>query len=289
MKIIETHTVPAISKEIRLQEYAVSIFTNIQSRSGLKKAIKKGLILLDGKKAGTGDWIREGQQIELLQLKAPDKPVFKFDLEILWEDDLLAVVNKPAGLPTSGNFFRTMENALPHNLEPTSEKDALPAPLPSHRLDAPTSGILLCAKTRSALIKLQQDFAEKRIQKTYYALVNGVVTGETEINSAIEEKPAISLIKAIETYKINQRWYTLVKVNPLTGRTHQIRIHLSRNKTPIVGDKIYGNQESAYFRNKNLYLFAGGIKLHHPLTHREMEFKIKLPKRFRNLNNYRLR
>ena len=288
MKILETHIVPAISKEIRLQEYAVSIFTPIQTRSGLKKAIKKGLILLDGNPANTGDWIKKGQKIQLLEDDHSQKKIFPLDFEVLWEDEHMAVVHKPAGYPTSGNFYKTIENALPHNLKKSTEPDALPFPLPAHRLDNPTAGILLCAKTMNALLKLQKSFAHKEIQKTYYALVYGQIKAEMNIESAIDAKPARTYVKVKEFYKIDGEIYTLAAIQPLTGRTHQIRIHLSRNMTPIVGDKLYGNQESEYFRNKNLFLFAAGISFSHPLKNELMEFRINLPKRFRNLRQYRV-
>ena len=287
MKILETHIVPAISKEIRLQEYGVSIFQSVQTRSGLKKTIKKALILIDGKPANTGDWIKEGQQIDLLQEELPEKKIFELKFQVLFEDDHLAVINKPSGYPTSGNYFKTIENALPHNLQETSEKDALPYPLPAHRLDNPTSGILLCAKTKSSLIELQQSFANKKIQKTYHALVHGKTEAEFKIDSPIEDKPATTLVEAEAFFKINGELYTLVRALPLTGRTHQIRIHLSRNKTAIVGDKIYGEAEENYFKHKKLYLFSGGISFNHPVTNEEMNFSIRLPKKFRILGNLR--
>ena len=288
MKIIETHIVPAISEEIRLQEYAVSIFISIQTRSGLKKAIKKGLILINDQKATTGDWIKKGQKIDLLKPEFSKKTIFQLDLEVLFEDEHIAVVHKPTGFPTSGNFFKTIENALPHNLSRSKKIDALPYPLPAHRLDNPTAGIILCAKTRNSLVKLQQDFTEKNILKTYFSLVHGKLKNETSINSEIEEKPAVTLIKPLKFFKINSILYTLVQAKPLTGKTHQIRIHLSRNGNPIVGDKIYGIEESGYFKNKNLFLFSGEIFFAHPVTGEEMNFKLALPKRFRNLSNYRV-
>lgn len=288
MKILETHIVPAISHKVRLQEYAVSIFSNIQSKSGLKKAIKKGLILIDGNKARTGDWIQQGQKIELLQPEDHNKKVFPLDIEVLYEDEYLAVVHKPAGYPTSGNYFKTIENALPHNLRRSRQKDRLLYPLPAHRLDNPTSGILLCAKTKSSLIQLQKAFSEKNIFKTYYALVLGRFENEIKLTSEIEGKSAITEISPERFFKIEDKIYTLVKAKPLTGRTHQIRIHLSRNMTPIVGDKIYGPELEGYFKNKSLFLFSGGITFTHPEKKKELKFEIQLPKRFRNLNNYRV-
>lgn len=288
MKIQETHIVPAIDKKIRLQEYAVSIFATIQTRSGLKKAIKKGLILIDQQTAETRQWIREGQKIVLLQPEISQKKIFKLNLEILFEDEHIAVIQKPSGFPTSGNFFKTIENALPHNLKPSEELDALAYPLPAHRLDNPTAGILLCAKTNRSLIKLQKEFSEKKIVKTYFALVHSRVSEARKIDTEIDEKSAVTDIESLIFYKIKGETYTLVEAKPLTGRTHQIRIHLSNLNHPIVGDKIYGIAESDYFKNKNLYLFSGSVQFKHPVSGVEKYYKIPLPKRFRNLNNYRI-
>ena len=288
MKIQETHIVPAISQKIRLQEYAVSIFNGIPSRSGLKKAIKKGLILINGYKANTGDWIEEGQKIVLLQDDLHEKKVFALDIKVLFEDEYIAVVHKPAGYPTSGNFFQTIENALPHNLQKSGIPDALPYALPAHRLDNPTAGILVCAKTKTSLLKLQRDFAERNIQKTYYALVSGKLEEKLEIDSPINNKPSLTLVKPLHCYKIKYEFFTLVETRPLTGKTHQIRIHLSKNNFPIIGDKIYGREETGFFENKNLFLFSGKISFEHPVNNEKIELKINLPKRFRNLDNYRM-
>lgn len=288
MKIQETHIVPAISENIRLQEYAVSIFSTIQSRSGLKKAIKKGLILINGQKAQTGDWIKEGQKIELLQPDIPNKKIFKLDFEVLFEDQHIALIHKPAGFSTSGNFFKTIENALPHNLNRSTQPDALPFPLPAHRLDNPTAGILICAKTTSSLLRLQKNLAERKIQKVYYALVHGKLWKDLRLDSEIEEKPSVTLVSPLKFFKINEELYTLVEAKPLTGRTHQIRIHLSEFEHPIVGDEVYGNEETGYFAHKNLYLYSGGVSFSHPVTEEAIEVESRLPKRFRNLSNYRV-
>ena len=287
MKILETHKVPAITEEIRLQEYAVSIFSSIQTRSGIKKAIKKGIILIDGEKATTAAWIKEGQKIDLLQSEFSDKKIFKLDFEVLFQDEHIAVIHKPPGYPTSGNYFKTIENALPHNLNASAEFDALPYPLPAHRLDNPTSGILLCAKTRNSLIQLQQDFAQKKIQKIYYAIVQGEVKTEKELSFMIDKKVSETVVKPVESYQINDDPYTLVELRPLTGRTHQLRIHLSENNTPIIGDRIYGKGENGYFKGKSLYLFAGKIIFKHPVLKEQLSFKLTLPKKFRNLDYYR--
>ncbi len=285
MKVIETHIVPAISEKIRLQEYAVSIFDSINTRSGIKKAIKKGLILLDDQPAKTGDWIYENQRIDLLHPGKSKKKIFQFELKVLYEDEFIAVIQKPSGFPTSGNYFKTIENALPFNLKTSVEKDALPLPLPAHRLDNPTSGILLCAKTRRSLLELQKAFAEKKISKYYYALVHDRFSGEKEITAPVDEKSAKTFIKVIDIFKIHQKIYSLIEARPLTGRTHQIRKHLSEIGFPIVGDKLYGIEEKDVFMDRKLYLFAGKIAFVHPAIKEQMEFELKFPKKFRNLKN----
>lgn len=285
MKIIETHIVPAISEKVRLQEYAVSIFDTITTRSSVKKAIKKGLILLNNQTATTGDWIHEGQKIDLLKPTGRQKKIFQLKLEVLFEDNFIAVINKPPGYPTSGNYFKTIENALPFNLNQSEENDALTYPLPAHRLDNPTSGILLCAKTRKALLRLQRGFSEKKIRKYYYCLVHHKFSGEKVVNEPVENKSAKTFMKAIDIYKIDDEFYSLIEAQPLTGRTHQIRRHLSHIDFPIVGDQLYGIEEKGVFKNRKLYLFAGKIEFMHPISKKEVEFKLPLPKKFRNLKS----
>ena len=114
------------------------------------------------------------------------------------------------------------------------------------------------------------------------------VSEAIKIDSEIDGKIAITDIEPLVFYKIKGEIYTLVEAKPFTGRTHQIRIHLNKINHPIVGDKIYGNTESDYFKNKNLYLFSGGVEFNHPISGEENFFKIPLPKRFRNLNNYKI-
>ncbi len=285
MKVTETHIVPAISEKIRLQEYGVSIFDSITTRSAIKKAIKKGLILLDHRPANTADWIHEGMRIDLMTPQLEKKKIFELKLEVLFEDDFMAVVYKPPGYPTSGNFFKTIQNALPFNLQPSKEIDSLPFPLPAHRLDNPTSGILLCAKTNKSLISLQQAFAEKRIQKEYNALVHNKLSNSVEINTLIDGKAARTIAKPSKIYHLKNGVFSLVEAVPLTGRTHQIRKHLSGEGYPIVGDINYGIEETGIFRNKLLYLFAGKVKFQHPVNQEQMQFELRLPKRFRNLEN----
>ncbi|PRX52168.1 RluA family pseudouridine synthase [Salegentibacter salegens] len=279
MKIKETHIVPAITEKIRLQEYAVSIFASLPTKSSLKKALKKELILLDGQPAKTSDWIKEGQKIEFLEPEEQNKKVFSLKLEIIFEDEFLAVIHKPAGIPTSGNYFKTVENALAFNLKKSTVKDALPSPLPVHRLDNPTSGILLIAKSKAAQVALNRLFEEKEIQKSYQALVLGTLPTSVTLNDRIEEKEAETSIEVLEHFLLKNENFSLVKAFPKTGRTHQIRIHLSTHGNPIVGDKIYG-KTSEFIKKGGLFLAATGLEFQHPVTKENMAFELSLPKKF---------
>jgi len=279
LKILETHIVTTLQEKIRLQEYAVDIFKSIPSRSGIKKAIKREEILIDGQIAKTSDWIKEGQKIELLQQEIKPKKIFRLKLEIIFEDDYFAVVNKLPGYPTSGNYFKTIENALPFNLKISEQPDALPYPLPVHRLDTPTGGLLLIAKTRFAQTKLYQAFETKEIEKTYMALVHGTTPATAIFQDKIDQKSALTRIQTLNSFCFKNEDYSLLEVHPDTGRTHQIRIHLSQHGFPIVGDKEHGSSSDP-FSKKGLYLAAIGLRLQHPITDEPLEFKIKIPRKF---------
>ncbi len=286
MQVLETHLVPEIEEKIRLQEYAVSKFESIPTRSGIKKAVKKGLILIDGKPAKTSDWIKEGQRIQLIRNQRQHK-IFKLKLEVIYEDDFIAVIKKPSGYPTSGNSFKNIKNSLPFNLKPSGKSDALTTPLPAHRLDSATSGLLLCGKTFSALRNLNKQFENKEVHKTYSALVHGTYPTEKEISRPIEGKSATTITIRKRRFQIDSKEFSLVEAKPITGRTHQIRIHLSEEGFPIVGDIIYGRPEVGKLKNKSLFLFANSLSFIHPEENSEFTFSTELPKKFRNLKNLR--
>ncbi|HSP11905.1 MAG TPA: RluA family pseudouridine synthase [Salegentibacter sp.] len=278
MKLIETHIVPAGVKDIRLQEYAVSIFQAAPTKSSIKKAIKRGEIKIDGIASNTGDWIKEGQKIELFSQEAPEK-IFSLKLEILFEDDHIAVINKPAGYPTSGNYFKTITNALPFNLKPSEASTALPAPKPAHRLDNATSGLLLVAKTGDSLRGLHKDFQEKKIQKTYTALIHGIFPKQKLVKDEIDGKASETAFELIKCLRYNEIDLSLVSAVPRTGRTHQIRIHLSQAGFSIVGDKLYG-LENKLLDSKGLFLAATSLKFQHPKTLEWLDIAVEPPKRF---------
>ena len=277
--ILEKHIVPLGDYHIRLQEYAGAIFEKLQTRSAVKKAIAKNTILINQQIASTGDWIKSGQLIELIALETSPKKIFQLQLEVVFEDEDMAIINKPAGFPTNGNYYKTIENALPFNLKTTTKKDALNFPKPVHRLDNPTSGILLIAKTKTAQIGLHQQFENKSIQKTYHAVVVGLLPQNGRIDIEIKEQEALTLFKNIQQIPALQNEYlTLVQLQPKTGRTHQLRIHLSSLGNPIVGDKLYAPKN--VMLHKGLFLCATKIEFYHPITKNNMEIEIKIPQKF---------
>ena len=282
MEILETHIVPAIPEKVRLQEYAHLVFKSLPTRTAVKKAIKREEIRINKKVAGTGDWIEQGQEITLIKQESKPTKVFQLKLEIILEDEFLAVINKPAGIPTSGNYFRTVENALLFNLNPSSQLDALPQPRPVHRLDNPTSGLLIIAKTRTAQTILSRDLQNKTIRKTYLALVHGSIAGNTVYTDDLDGKPAHTEIQLLKHLQIAHKDFSLVEASPATGRTHQIRKHLSLNGNAIVGDKEYGTIVSAGFSN-GLYLAAIALDFTHPILKTAVSLTLPWPLKFRRL------
>lgn len=282
MKILETHIVPKLSEKIRLQEYAATIFKTITTRSAVKKAIKKQRILINGKPADTGSWITEGQKIELLQIKSTQK-IFKLKIPVIYEDEYIGIVYKPAGYPTSGNYFKTIANALAFNLQPSSLFDKLSNPQPTHRLDNPTSGILICAKTNQALVDLNAQFQHKKIQKIYTAIVENRVQGTHILTDDIDGKSAKTTIISYKNFNYRSVTLSLVKAIPFTGRTHQIRKHLANQNWPILGDNLYGRPEETSIPSKSLYLTATAIEFTHPVSQKLISFEVPLPKKFRKI------
>jgi tRNA pseudouridine65 synthase/23S rRNA pseudouridine1911/1915/1917 synthase len=274
---IETHLVENLENKIRLQEYGIAIFQSIQSKSALKKSIKKQLISLNGEVAQTSDWIENGQVLKLYAENQLEKKSFHLLLEVLFEDDHLAAILKPSGYPTNGNYFKTIENALPFNLKPTSEKDKLSYPQTVHRLDNLTSGVLLVSKTTSTKTLLSVLFERKEILKRYTAIVEGhLKPTKGEFDSAIEGKPSLTKFQVETFFQKNGKSYSLVNLWPRSGRTHQLRIHLSSEGHPIVGDSDYESSE----KSQNLLLHASSLQFLHPKTQKSLTIQTELPHKF---------
>jgi 23S rRNA pseudouridine1911/1915/1917 synthase len=255
------------------------LFEQIPSRNSAKKAIKAGLLLINGTAGQTGSWIAPGQRIELFKQKRTPPKAYGLPLQIIYEDAYLAVINKPAGVPTSGNQFKTIQNALLANISPSEKKNALDWPLPVHRLDSATSGLLLVAKTIDARVALGSAFESKEIQKTYRAVVMGETPQEGIIDFPIEGQPAVSHYRLIRSVpSLQNRKLSLLELSPQTGRTHQLRIHTAKAGFPILGDTLYAGENT--LKGKGLFLCAVSLRLTHPVTNKPLLLSIEEPKKF---------
>jgi 23S rRNA pseudouridine1911/1915/1917 synthase len=280
MQLSETHIVEKLERPIRFQEYGVGIFYTIPTKSGIKKAIKKELIFINGNVATTSKFISGGEKIELYQLENSSTfERLKLDIEVLFEDDYLAIIYKPAGILVSGNKFVTIANGLTKNLKKSTLSDTV-KPQPIHRLDYPTSGLLLIGKTSSSIIKLGKLFEEKEIQKTYFAVTIGKMMTKGEIFFTIDDKNASTEYTVLKTLASNRfDFLNLVKLLPKTGRKHQLRKHLLAIRNPILGDKEYFLQDKI-LNGKGLFLHAASLDFAHPFTKEEISISKELPKKF---------
>lgn len=281
--LLESIQVPKLEKAVRLSDLSSEYFRTINSRKAFKNTIKKGLVHINGSIGFTADFIYGGEEITVYESEIqPIKPSIELKIEVLYEDDYLAIVNKPAGIVVSGNKKWTLENALPGNLTLSSQSDAI-APEPIHRLDYPTSGVLLIGKTRSIIISLNKLFEERNIQKIYYAICIGEMNDQGLIEIDVDEKASRSEYKVLE--RVNSTKYSclnLVELKPHTGRRHQLRKHLSAIGNPVLGDLLYG-KEGLILKGKGLYLHALSLGFEHPITKVEIRIEAPLPKKYRKI------
>lgn len=267
----------------RFSDYAVDLFSHIYSRKRVKNAIKSGNLLLNGEPAETGRWVKTGDRIDLVDHEKKAPKSYNMEIDVVYEDDHLAVVHKPAGIVVNGNRFRTLENALQENMKKSPLEDALQWPRPVHRLDSSTSGLLLVAKTARASTDLGRQFAERTIHKIYRAVVVGTMPQQGVIDESIDNQSAVTAYTLIKTVpSLRNESLSLVELYPETGRTHQLRIHLSRAGHPIMGDRIYG-REGKTLLHKGLFLAAVGLGFTHPVTREQLAIRVNEPGKFNSL------
>ncbi|SDQ12043.1 23S rRNA pseudouridine1911/1915/1917 synthase [Flagellimonas zhangzhouensis] len=258
----------------------MGIFKTLPTKSALKKALKKNYITINGSLATTATFISGGERIILtIPEEAEPKKQLIFPLNVLYEDEHLAAIHKPAGIEVSGNKFKTIANALTQNLQPSTLPDAT-SPQPVHRLDYATTGIVLVGKTKNSIRTLNQMFEEKVVAKTYYAISIGKMQASGTITSKIDHKPSQSeyqVMQSVPSERFGQ--LNLVKLNPKTGRRHQLRKHLLELGNPILGDRDYF-LEGLLLKGKGLYLHAYALEFEHPFTQEQICISDELPEKF---------
>jgi 23S rRNA pseudouridine1911/1915/1917 synthase len=252
----------------------------------LKKAIKKELVRVNDAIATSGTILNGGERLSLSPpAEARPKKKLIFPLKVLYEDDHLAVVHKPAGILVSGNRFKTIANALPQNIQTSTLPDAV-SPQPVHRLDYATTGALLIGKTNSAIRALNGMFEDKRVEKTYYAVTIGEMNMYGTIRTEVEGKKSRTTYTVLDSV-FSKRFghLTLVLLSPHTGRRHQLRKHLSGINNPILGDKEYG-AEGLILKGKGLYLHAHSLSFIHPFTKEHLLIRDEFLERFKKIFNF---
>ena len=274
-----------------------------KTRSHIKHWIDNADVLVNGKTVKAGYSLRENDIINLAEIeekvlsaKPQDIPI-----DIVYEDEDLAVINKPQGMvvhPAINNYDGTLVNALMYKLDSLSSINGVIRPGIVHRLDKDTSGLLVIAKNDNAHVSLSNQIATKECKRIYWALVDGVVKSDGEIKTLIgrDKKNRLKMAvtndgKVAETmYRVLEVLgnYTLVEFELKTGRTHQIRVHSAYLHHPIVGDKLYNNNKCKFNLNGQL-LHAKKLILTHPRTNKLMTFECELPDYFKkvliNLNS----
>ena len=273
------------------------------SRSTIKKWISSGFVTVDGKPCKSKYLLKPGQTIDV---NPPDPEPVKLiaeaiPLEIVYEDDILIVVNKPAGMvvhPGAGNRCGTLANALVHHFGQMAHSETL-RPGIVHRLDKETSGLLVVAKNDHVHEQLSRQFKERRVSKIYWVLVYGhLKTRRGVVDVSLGRAPRVRtkistrghrLRQARTEYEVLHYYsdFTYVQAFPHTGRTHQIRVHFQHLGHPVVGDKTYGSKmikrlESTILAAKvrNLgrhFLHASSLSFTHPGTQKEVLFQTPLP------------
>ena len=268
------------------------------SRSVVKSLINEGKILVNQERQKPSYRVREGDDVnvEIPKPQVLDLQPRNIPLEIIYQDADLAVINKPKGLvvhPAHGNWDYTLVNALLYHIKDLSGINGQIRPGIVHRLDKDTSGVMVVAKNDTAHRSLAAQIKEHSIKREYIALVHGIIkenlgTIDAPIGRSKTDRKKMAVIAdgrpAVSKYQVLERYhnYSLVKVELLTGRTHQIRVHFVYIKHSVVGDPLYGSGKK-HFNLDSQALHAHLLGFVHPLTGNYLEFTSPLPEYFQEI------
>ena len=281
--------------QVRLDKYLIDKLDI--SRSKLQEMIKSGLILVNDKSVKNSYLLRNGDEIKVVGKLVEDTDILpeNIDLDIVYEDDDVIVINKPSSMvvhPSMGHYKNTLVNGLLYHTKNLSNENGLERPGIVHRIDKDTSGLLIVAKNNKAHNFLAEQLKDKTLSRKYLALVEGRINHDTGTIDApigrdpkdrkkmvvtdVNAKEAITHFKVIDRYKNA----TLLECILTTGRTHQIRVHMKYINHPIVNDPVYNKKSSTSFGQM---LHAKEITFIHPTTKKKMTFTCDAPKEFYEL------
>lgn len=295
MNKIEEWCIEEQQTGIRLDQAVNQKYREI-SRTLAHEMIKNGEIQINGNLVKPGQKVKIGDTVKVTHRSEETEITIsatKLDFPIIYEDEHMLAINKPSGLvvhPGAGRENITVVSALLGHTQ-LSPIGAPVRPGVVHRLDKGTSGVMILAKTREAHKNLAEQFSEHNIEKEYYAIIQGhIVNKKGRIEVAIERdkihrqrmqitspekgRIAISSFEVIE-YLTGA---TLVKVRIMTGRTHQIRVHMAFTGHPLLGDTTYGGKR--LYKCSEHFLHSGHLGLKHPITGKNLNFDLPLPERF---------
>ncbi|MFY9323430.1 MAG: RluA family pseudouridine synthase [Syntrophomonadaceae bacterium] len=279
----------------RLDAFLADMMAEL-SRTAIKELITSGQVWVDGQIRKPSYRLKEGEEvlIDLPEARPVSIEPQNLPLEIIYQDQDIAVVNKPKGMvvhPAHGNWDQTMVNALLYHIKDLSGINGQLRPGIVHRLDKDTSGVMVVAKHDQAHRSLAEQIKEHSMKREYQALVHGIIkenlgTIEAPIGRSRTDRKKMAVTKdgkpAISRYRVLERFhnYSLVQVSLLTGRTHQIRVHFSYIKHPVVGDPVYGPAKQ-HLELDSQALHACILGFRHPRTDEYMEFSSPLPPVFK--------
>src|SRR4051794_37966404 len=299
----ETLTIPQSRPGVRLDTYLRSIYQAV-SRGAIQRLIEEGHIRVNGQNTKPTNSPRAGDVIDVHWPEARPARAEPEDipLDVLYEDKDLLVLNKPPGIvvhPAAGNEAHTLVNALLHHCRgQLSGIGGVARPGIVHRLDKETSGCLVAAKNDDAHLALSAQFASRKVEKIYHAIVCGEVQrDEGQIRAAIARHSSHRKRMAVNdesgreaktSYRVIERLRssTLVEVLLHTGRTHQIRVHFQHIGYPIVGDEVYGQRQNVRLEDLTKYraarqmLHASKLAFIHPRTGKKVAFEAPRPEDF---------
>ena len=264
-----------LDEKKRLQEAGVNLFSDLPSRKSWKKAIMENRVLVNGKNSSTSTWVTLGDKIELLPpISHKITPKFQDEkIGVIFENDDLVIVEKRCGLLTNGINALTLEKCVRYKLNNNYLTTA-------HRLDKDTHGLVILCKNIHSQNWVGKAFENRQVKKKYIALIQGELLADLITSKIlIDGRKSTSIIRKVECidWPLHGR-ATLVVVEPISGRKHQIRKHLFQIGHPVVGDVLYLKNDR--YKGSGLFLSCYELQLKDPNTKELIYAKVELPRKF---------